>query len=85
MVLETRLRALEADPVVIMGITTDHCVSTTTRLAKNLGFKPVLVGDACHTFARKGFDADTVHRVELAVLDREFAEVATAAELIGRL
>jgi nicotinamidase-related amidase len=83
--LEARLRALDAKAVVIMGITTDHCVSTTTRLAKNLGFKPVLVGDACHTFARKTFDADTVHRVELAILDREFVEVVTAAELIGRL
>src|SRR5258708_3592908 len=83
--LEEGLRALEANPVVIMGITTDHCVSTTTRLAKNLGFKPVLVGDACHTFARKDFDADTVHRVELAILDREFAEVVTARELIERL
>jgi len=83
--LEERLRGLDANPVVIMGITTDHCVSTTTRMAKNLGFKPVLVGDACHTFARKEFDADTVHRVELAILDREFAEVVTAVELIGRL
>jgi nicotinamidase-related amidase len=83
--LEERLRKLEADPVVIMGITTDHCVSTTTRIAKNLGFKPVLVGDACHTFPRKGFDADTVHRVELAILDREFADVVTAAQLIERL
>jgi nicotinamidase-related amidase len=83
--LEERLRGLEADPVVIMGITTHHCVSTTTRIAKNLGFKPVLVGDACHTFARKEFDADTVHRVELAILDGEFAEVVTARELIERL
>jgi nicotinamidase-related amidase len=83
--LEERLRGLEADPVVIMGITTDHCVSTTTRVAKNLGFKTVLVGDACHTFARKGFDADTVHRVELAILDGEFAKVVTATELIERL
>jgi nicotinamidase-related amidase len=83
--LEERLRELDANPVVIMGITTDHCVSTTTRMAKNLGFKPILVGDACHTFGRKEFDADTVHRVELAILDREFAEVVTARELIGRL
>jgi nicotinamidase-related amidase len=83
--LEARLCALEANPVVIMGITTDHCVSTTARVAKNLGFKTVLVGDACHTFDRKGFDANTVHGVELAILDGEFAEVVKAVDLIGRL
>jgi nicotinamidase-related amidase len=83
--LEQRLRVLDASPVVIMGITTDHCVSTTTRVARNLGFKTVLVGDACCTFDRKGFDAETVHRVELAILDGEFAEVVKARDLIDRL
>jgi nicotinamidase-related amidase len=81
--LEQRLRALDADPVVIMGITTDHCVSTTTRMCANLGFRTVLVGDACCTFDRNGIAAGTVHRVELAVLDGEFAAVTTAADLTG--
>jgi nicotinamidase-related amidase len=81
--LEHRLRALQADPVVIFGATTDHCVSTTTRMSANLGFRTILVGDACFTFDRKGIAAGTVHRVELAVLDGEFASVVTAAGLIA--
>ncbi len=83
--LENRLRALNADPVVIMGISTDHCVSTTTRMSANLGFNTILVGDACFTFNRKTIAADTVHETELAILDGEFAEVTTSKALIGRL
>jgi len=81
--LEHRLRSLDADPVVIMGLTTDHCVSTTTRMSANLGFRTILVGDACCTFDRNGIAAGTVHRVELAVLDGEFAKVTTADGLIA--
>lgn len=83
--LEARLKTFGAAPVVIMGITTDHCVSTTTRMSANLGFETVLVGDACHTFARKGIDAETVHRTELAILDGEFAHVVAARDVTGLL
>jgi nicotinamidase-related amidase len=83
--LEARLKAFAADPVVILGITTDHCVSTTTRMSANLGFHTILVGDACFTFDRKGIAAGTVHRVELAALDGELASVTTAGRLIADL
>ncbi len=84
--LELRLRRLDADSVVMFGITTDMCVSTTARMAANLGFRTVLVGDACACFDLTGPDgvrvsADDVHRAHLATIHTEFAEVVTTDAL----
>lgn len=43
----------------------------------------VSVEDACATFAEGGFDAETVHKVNLASLDGEFAQIKTTADVIG--
>lgn len=83
--LEERLRDAGATAVVVVGLTTDHCCSTTARMAGNLGFETWFVSDATATHARAGFDAETMHRTALASLDGEFAQVITAAETIQRL
>ena len=86
--LESRLRDMGATQVVAFGMTTDHCVSTTVRMAANLGFETILVADACATFPKRTptgdvIDADTVHAVHLASLSGEFARVLTTRDLIA--
>jgi hypothetical protein len=59
-------------------------------MAGNLGFDAKLVRDAAWTFDRTGPDGDRhaaeeIHRMTLANLSGEFAEIVTAAEIQVRL
>jgi nicotinamidase-related amidase len=83
--LEERLRTAGAETIVIAGLTTDHCCSTTARMAGNLGFETWFVSDATATHARGDFDAETIHRTALASIDEEFCEVLDSHEAIRRL
>ena len=83
--LEERLRANGAEQVVVAGLTTDHCCSTTARSASDRGFETWFVADATATHARPGFDAETMHRTALASLEGEFAQIMSTADAIERL
>ncbi len=88
--LETRLRHAGCSGLVIVGLTTNHCVSTTARMAANLGFATWVVGDATATFDRVGPDgvehlAEKIHQVALSDLHGEFATVVDTAAVIDAL
>lgn len=88
--LEEQLRSHGYDTVVIIGLTTPHCVSTTARMAGNLGFATTVVSDATAAFDITGPDgqvhaAETVHALSLATLHGEFATVTDTETVLGAL
>jgi nicotinamidase-related amidase len=86
--LESYLRLSGIESLVIAGLTTNHCISTTARMAANLGFKVTVVADATATFGQTGYDgkkysADVVHGAELASLNGEFAKVLESHDVLA--
>lgn len=85
--LEHYLREEEISDLVIVGLTAEHCVSTSVRMAANLGFDVTLVADATASHEKTGpdgthFPADTIHTYSLATLEGEFCRVISTDELL---
>lgn len=86
--LESHLREHDLLALVVAGYTTDHCVSTTVRMAGNLGFSVRLVADATAAFDKTDANGDlhaaeNIHAVHLASLHGEFCSVVTSAQVLA--
>ena len=71
-------------------MTTNHCISTTARMAGNLGYETYLISDACATYNRIGlngevFDSVLIHQTSLANLSEEFATVWDSGKLFSEI
>jgi len=77
--LETILKNLDKDTVIICGTLTNFCCSTTARQAYERGFKVVFGSDVTST------DDPAMQEPELRVLRKGFARVLSQAQIIEAL
>jgi len=77
--LETLLKNLEKDTVIICGTLTNYCCSTTARQAYERSFKVVVGSDVTSAHFQD------LHEAELKVLRRGFAKILSVDELLKNL
>jgi len=78
-ILDTILRLAGVDTLVLVGIATDVAVEATARAASDLGYRTIVVSDACTA------DSDQSHARSLDVLRKWFAETPAADEILNAL
>jgi len=87
--LNEHLQNLHIEEVVICGAMTHICIDTTVRAAFDLGFKCLLLFDACATrnleFREIAIEASYVHAAYMAAIAGLFAEVIETKDLEARL
>lgn len=88
--LDKLLKNLKIKTLVIVGMTTNHCISTTVRMSGNLGYETYLISDSTACFNTEGIDGididcEHIYNISLANLKSEFAEIINSKELFKLL
>lgn len=85
--LDGRLRALDAQRLVITGMMTHMCVDTSVRAAFERGYRVQLIADATATralrFAGREVPADEVQTAFLAAMNGVFSQVLTSDDWLA--
>ena len=80
--LQQMLTKRGIETLILTGVTTEVCVSSTLRTAIDLGYRCITVSDACAS------GNPALHKAALAMIGVEggiFGEITTTAEVIERL
>ena len=77
--LDTILRVAGVDNLVLVGIATDVAVESTARGACDLGYRTIVVSDACTA------NTDDAHTRALDAIQKWFGETPTADEVLSAL
>jgi len=77
--LDSTLKDLGVDTLIITGVTTSGCIRATCVDAMSNGFVPIVVADAC------GDRHEAPHDANLFDMNAKYADVVSESETIGYL
>ena len=88
--LSSILNDLNVNSLVFVGMTTNHCISSTVRMSGNLGYQTYLISDATAAYNTLGLngkmiDCEIIYNTSLANLSEEFATILSSEELFSLL
>ena len=88
--LENILYKMNINTLVFVGMTTNHCISSTVRMSGNLGFETYLISDSTACYDTMGMDGkmidcNIIYESSLANLSKEFATIINSNKLFSLL